>query len=150
MSAAAKAIVELFALIAVQGTVLAVLGFAIVRAGRLRPGWQAAVWLIVLAKFVLPWGPALPWSLADVFVALRMHGGSAAMVVAPQAAVADAPPPSVAWLAIAAVWRVRRGGAGGDRPWPGRPRRAPRASRAGARTGGARRRDAPAAAPGDR
>lgn len=106
MSGAAKATVELFALLAVQGTVLAVLGFAIVRAGRLRPGWQAAVWLIVLAKFVLPWGPALPWSIADVFAALRIHGGGGPLVVAPQAAVAvaAAPSASVAWLAIAVVW----------------------------------------------
>jgi len=54
MTAAAKSLVELFALIAAQGSVLALLGFVIVRGGRLRPGWQAAVWLVVLAKFVIP------------------------------------------------------------------------------------------------
>jgi ABC-2 type transport system permease protein len=75
--ASAKAIVELFALMGVQATVLALLAFIVVRAGRLRPGWQAAVWLVVLAKFVLPWGPALPWSLADLFAALRTGSGEA-------------------------------------------------------------------------
>ena len=49
-----------------QGTVLALVALAICR-GRLRPAWQAAVWLVVLVKFVLPWGPAMPWSLADLF-----------------------------------------------------------------------------------
>ena len=80
MTATAKSIVELLAAMGAQGTVLAVLALVITRAGRLRPGWQAAVWLVVLVKFVLPWGPAMPWSLADLFAALRHHHDGAAPV----------------------------------------------------------------------
>jgi beta-lactamase regulating signal transducer with metallopeptidase domain len=107
MTAGAKSLVELFALMAAQGTVLAVLGFFIVRGGRLRPGWQAAVWLVVLAKFVLPWGPAMPWSLADLFAALRTHADAGAVVVAPgTAAPAAVAAASMWWLVIAAAWLV--------------------------------------------
>ena len=64
------------AMMAVQGTLLALLALVLVRAGELRPAWQAAVWLVVLAKFVLPWGPAMPWSLSDlVALAARGRGG---------------------------------------------------------------------------
>jgi len=104
MIAGARSVVELFALMAAQGTVLALLGFAVVRGGRLRPGWQAAVWLVVLAKFVLPWGPAMPWSLADLFAALRVHHDTGPLIAAPAAAQPAGASPSVAWLVIAAAW----------------------------------------------
>jgi beta-lactamase regulating signal transducer with metallopeptidase domain len=103
MTATAKSVIELFAVMAVQATVLALLAFVVVRAGRLRPGWQAAVWLVVLAKFVLPWGPALPWSLADLFAAFRHHEPGA-MVLAPAAGPAAVPSVSGAWLVLAVAW----------------------------------------------
>jgi beta-lactamase regulating signal transducer with metallopeptidase domain len=111
MSASARSVVELLALMGAQGTVVALLGFLIVRAGRLRPGWQAGVWLVVLIKFVLPWGPALPWSLADLIAALRSHGESAPPVADPAAVLVDAAPgqASVLWLVIAALWLAGAG-----------------------------------------
>lgn len=104
MTAAAKSVVELFAAMGVQGTVLALLALIVVRAGGLRPGWQAAVWLVVLAKFVLPWGPALPWSLADLFAALRFQHDAAPLVLAPPVGAAAAAAPSIGWVVLAAVW----------------------------------------------
>ncbi|HEY0987459.1 MAG TPA: hypothetical protein VGD80_10425, partial [Kofleriaceae bacterium] len=106
MTAAARSAVELFAVLGLQGTVLALLAFAVVRAGALRPGWQAAVWLVVLAKFVLPWGPALPWSLADLFAALRPHHDVAVLKVAPATAAVVAPSASIGWVVLAGVWLV--------------------------------------------
>ena len=76
MIVAAKAMLALLGAMALHGTLLALLAIVLVRAGRLRPAWRAAVWLIVLAKFALPWGPALPWSLADVMAMLRGTGAS--------------------------------------------------------------------------
>jgi beta-lactamase regulating signal transducer with metallopeptidase domain len=104
VTAAAKSAVELVALMGAQATVVALLALVVVRAGRLRPGWQAAVWLVVLAKFVLPWGPALPWSLADLFAALRHHEPSGGIVLAPAAGPAAAPSVSIGWLVLAAAW----------------------------------------------
>jgi beta-lactamase regulating signal transducer with metallopeptidase domain len=107
MTAVAKAVVETLVLMGAQGTVLALLAFVIVRGGRLRPGWQAAVWLVVLVKFVLPWGPALPWSLADLLAALRYHqhdgGGSIAVSALASAA---APSVSIVWLVLAVGWAL--------------------------------------------
>ena len=106
---AAKSVAGALAMMALQGTVLALLAFALVRGGKLRPAWQAAVWLVVLVKFVLPWGPALPFSLADVISSLQ--SGPAA---APQLSIGpvplDAAPsagsiaPAIGWLALVAVW----------------------------------------------
>src|SRR4051794_10567749 len=95
------------ALVGVPGTVLALLAFAVVRFGRLRPGWQAAVWLVVLIKFVLPWGPALPWSLADLLAALRHHpaGGGGFLIGAGTGPIA-APSVSPIWLVLAAGWAL--------------------------------------------
>jgi beta-lactamase regulating signal transducer with metallopeptidase domain len=87
-----------------QGTVLALLAFAVARGGRLRPGWQAAVWLVVLVKFVVPWGPAMPWSLADLFAALRHHDTTGAAVITQAAGRAAASQASVAWLVLAVAW----------------------------------------------
>jgi beta-lactamase regulating signal transducer with metallopeptidase domain len=105
----ARSLVETLAMMGAQGTVLALLAIAVVRAGRLRPGWQAAVWLVVLVKFVLPWGPALPWSIADLFAALRhlFHAAEAADaggVAVPAVAHAAAPHVSVVWPTLAAIW----------------------------------------------
>jgi beta-lactamase regulating signal transducer with metallopeptidase domain len=105
----AKTALATLAMMAVQGTLLALVALLIVRGGRLRPAWQAAVWLVVLVKFVLPWGPALAWSLGDLIASLRGDGGAAAapLVFAPAQAVAPAEAsaaPAIGWLALAAVW----------------------------------------------
>ncbi|HEY6179024.1 MAG TPA: hypothetical protein VIX73_31440, partial [Kofleriaceae bacterium] len=71
MNAGAKALVETLVMMGAQGTLVALIALAIVRGGRLRPAWQAAIWLVVLAKFALPWGPAMRWSLADLLAGLR-------------------------------------------------------------------------------
>ncbi len=101
----AKAVVEVLAMMGIQGSVLALLALVVVRAGRLRPGWQAAVWLVVLAKFVLPWGPTLPWSLSDLLAALRSHdvGGGGASV-APAAGPLASAHASVGWVVLAIAW----------------------------------------------
>lgn len=104
MNAAARTLVEALAMMGVQGTVLTLVALAVVRGGRLRPSWQAAMWLVVLVKFALPWGPAMPWSLADLVAALSHHGegGGAIAVVVVRPAVA----PHVAglWSVAAAFW----------------------------------------------
>src|SRR6185295_7304939 len=95
-------------MMAVQGTVLAAVALLILRGGRLRPAWQAAVWLVVLVKFVLPWGPAMPWSLADLFAGLAGGDGGGPVVVGQPVAVAAAAPvailPAIGWLVLAAAW----------------------------------------------
>lgn len=97
--AIAKAWLAALAMTAAQGTLLALVALAITRAGRLRPAWQAAIWLVVIAKLALPWGPAMPWSLSDVIAALRHHP-----VADPDAwmppALRPLPPPPSAWPAI--------------------------------------------------
>jgi beta-lactamase regulating signal transducer with metallopeptidase domain len=106
MTATARSVVESFALMGAQASVLALIALVVVRAGRLRPGWQAAVWLVVLVKFVLPWGPALPWSFADLVAALRDHDPGAVVVLAPPATTVPAASPSLAWLVLAVAWLV--------------------------------------------
>ncbi|MDX2088959.1 MAG: M56 family metallopeptidase [Kofleriaceae bacterium] len=106
--AAAKGVMATLGMMALQGTLLAVLALVLVRGGRLRPAWQAGIWLVVLAKFVLPWGPAMPWSLADLIATLR--GGEAAgpLLVAPVAgsepAVTASTGPALAWVVLASAW----------------------------------------------
>jgi beta-lactamase regulating signal transducer with metallopeptidase domain len=103
----AKSALASLGMMALQGTILALLAVALVR-GRMRPAWQAAVWLVVLVKFVLPWGPAMPWSLADLIAILRGDAAEGAAIVLPAATgIAPeiaSPTASIAWLALAAVW----------------------------------------------
>ncbi|HEU0030019.1 MAG TPA: M56 family metallopeptidase [Kofleriaceae bacterium] len=103
---AVKAVLETLAMMALQGSIVALVAVALVRGARLRPAWQAGVWLVVLAKFVLPWGPALPFSLADLFAMLRGTPAAAPIVVGAPAATGAAPAASVsgAWLVLAVVW----------------------------------------------
>lgn len=130
--AAAKAAVTTLAMMAAQGSVLAVLAVVLVRAGRLRPSWQAGVWLVVLAKFVLPWGPALPWSFSDLVAYLRHDGGEVAIAFAP---TTSAPAASmsigaaIGWLLLASAW------AGGAIVWLARAIAAHRAAHRDARAG---------------
>ncbi len=104
---AAKTAVETLVLMGAQGTVLALLALLLVRGGRLRPGWQAAVWLVVLVKFVLPWGPALPWSLSDLLAVLRhQHEDAGALTLGSSSAAVAAPSVSAVWLVIASAWAL--------------------------------------------
>jgi beta-lactamase regulating signal transducer with metallopeptidase domain len=108
--AAAKGAMSMLAMMAVQGTLLALLALVLVRGGRLRPAWQAAIWLVVLAKFVLPWGPAMPWSLADLIASLRGGDVAGPIVVAPVVGrapvVAASTGPALAWLVLASAWAL--------------------------------------------
>jgi beta-lactamase regulating signal transducer with metallopeptidase domain len=107
--AAAKAIMVTLGGAAVQGTLIALLAMVLVRAGKLRPSWQAAVWLVVAAKFALPYAPALPFSLADVlalFTQPESAGGGLVIVAMKSSAPAPAPSliPAIGWLALASLW----------------------------------------------
>ncbi|HWO17974.1 MAG TPA: M56 family metallopeptidase [Kofleriaceae bacterium] len=105
----AKTALATLAMMAVQGTLLGLAAFVLVRGGRLRPAWQAAVWLVVLVKFVLPWGPALAWSLADLIAMVRGGGAAAPLPAAVLARPVAAAPagsiaPALGWLLLAAIW----------------------------------------------
>ncbi|MEO6773165.1 MAG: M56 family metallopeptidase [Kofleriaceae bacterium] len=107
---AAKAWLAVLAMMMVQGTVLALVALVVLRAsGKLRPAWQAAIWLVVVVKFALPWGPGLRGSLSDL-VAMLIHRAPA---VAPSTnlppALAPLPPaphlaPAILWLLLGAAW----------------------------------------------
>jgi beta-lactamase regulating signal transducer with metallopeptidase domain len=102
---AAKAGLGMLATMAVHGTLLALIAFVILRGRRMRPAWQAAVWLVVLAKFALPWGPAMPWSLADVLASLQGDPvGGPIVVGAPGSVPVEANLPWVGWLVLAILW----------------------------------------------
>jgi beta-lactamase regulating signal transducer with metallopeptidase domain len=107
---AAKSIIATLAMMALQGTILAVIGIVLVRITKLRPAFAAAVWLVVLAKFALPWGPAMPWSLSDLFAALTgSHGGGGVVIVNAKAAVHTHSPAlgaALGWLVLAFVWSL--------------------------------------------
>ncbi|MDB4953085.1 MAG: peptidase BlaR1, partial [Myxococcales bacterium] len=75
--------------------------------GRARPAWQAGVWLVVLVKFALPWGPAMPWSFSDLITSLTANAGEVGTAV--PAAVAQAAPvphawPAIGWIVLAMIW----------------------------------------------
>ena len=71
---AAKAWLATLAMMTAQGTLLALVALFVTRAGgKLRPAWQAAIWLVVVVKFALPWGPHLRGSLSDLIALLTHH-----------------------------------------------------------------------------
>ncbi|MDB4959636.1 MAG: hypothetical protein JWO36_7205, partial [Myxococcales bacterium] len=72
VGAIAKTWLVTLAMMAVQGTLLTLVALALTR-GRARPAWQAGVWLVVLVKFALPWGPAMPWSFSDLITSLTAN-----------------------------------------------------------------------------
>src|SRR5438094_6368991 len=89
----AKAWLATLGMVALQGTLLALLAIVVTRAiGRSRPAWQAGVWLVVVAKFALPWGPAMPYSLADLFALLSPHHAAAVASGPPALQPLPAPP----------------------------------------------------------
>ncbi|HVK84340.1 MAG TPA: hypothetical protein VM513_09540, partial [Kofleriaceae bacterium] len=108
--ATAKTVVTSLAMMAAQGTLLALVALLVVRGGRLRPSWHAAIWLVVLAKFVLPWGPAMPWSLADLLASLRGTEPGGTLVIVPVAGpprvVAASSGPAIAWIVLASAWAL--------------------------------------------
>ena len=106
--AGAKAAVALLAMMAAQGTLLAAIGLVLAR--HRRPNWQAAVWLVVIVKLALPWGPAMPYSLSDVIELLRgTSSPAAAHLTATQLASAVPAPsapvgPAIAWILLGIAW----------------------------------------------
>jgi beta-lactamase regulating signal transducer with metallopeptidase domain len=100
-----RAFVETLGMMAAQGTLLALVALALTRAGRLRPAWQAAIWLVVLIKLSIPWGPALPWSLSDLVAMLTSHDAPAGSALPP--ALQGPTPgahPSPWWTVLALIW----------------------------------------------
>ncbi len=107
--AAAKLAVSMLAMLAVQGTILALIAFAVLRTARMRPAFGAAVWLVVLAKFALPWGPAMPWSLSDLIAYLRHDQVVTVLTAAPIGAGPEPVVslwPSIGWIVLASVWAL--------------------------------------------
>jgi beta-lactamase regulating signal transducer with metallopeptidase domain len=109
--ALAKTWLATLGMLALQGTLLALVAFAMTRAGRLRPAWQSALWLVVTIKLALPWGPAMPWSLSDLVATLTSTPVSTAPLVITSDLVRVAPAPAAAWpaigwLVLAALWLV--------------------------------------------
>jgi bla regulator protein BlaR1 len=106
VAALAKDWLQTLAMMAAQGAMLAIVAYVLARITRPRPAVEAALWLVVIGKLALPWGPAMPWSLADFIAGMREHDGGAIAV----ASGASAPIPhvsliaSVVWLALAVLW----------------------------------------------
>jgi beta-lactamase regulating signal transducer with metallopeptidase domain len=108
VAALAKAWLATLGVMAGQGTLLVIIALVLTRAGRLRPSWQAAIWLVVALALGLPWRPALPWSLSDMLASLS-DGSDAAVTAAPAAAHATAPVltgTAIAWLLLAFAWAI--------------------------------------------
>jgi beta-lactamase regulating signal transducer with metallopeptidase domain len=67
------------------------------------------VWLVVAAKFALPWIPAMPWSLSDVLALFTSESSGGVVIVAMKSA-GPAPTPSLApaigWLFLATIWML--------------------------------------------
>ena len=105
-AALAKSWFATLGMMAGQGTLLVIAALLLTRAGRLRPAWQAAIWLVVALKLALPWSPAMPWSLSDLLAGLS-DSSEPAIAIAPLASTAAVPMitwSGVAWLMLAFVW----------------------------------------------
>lgn len=102
-----KAFVETLGMMAAQGALLALVALVLTRAGRLRPAWQAAIWLVVVIKLSIPWGPALPWSLSDLVAMFTAHDAAGVSELPPalQGPVA-APHASPVWTVVFAIWAL--------------------------------------------
>lgn len=108
LGALAKAWLATLAYMAGQGTLLALVAFFLARAGKLRPAWAAAIWLVVMIKLALPWGPAMPYSLSDVLAMFSSHETHVApIVITPGTHLVVHPPeawPAVGWIVLASIW----------------------------------------------
>ncbi|NVB84100.1 MAG: M56 family metallopeptidase [Kofleriaceae bacterium] len=104
----AKAWLATIGMMAATGTLLAIAALVLSRVGRLRPAWQAALWLVVTAKLALPWGPAMPWSISDLIAGLSSHQHEAVVTIVHPGTVGPAAIPqawpAVGWLALMLVW----------------------------------------------
>lgn len=110
-STAAGRVLEALATALTHGTVLAALAalVSVTVLRRARPAVRAALWTVVLLKFVLPFGPGARFSLASLAARAEAPVPTAAWVVvapgpvtAPAPTVAAAPP---TWpLAVVALW----------------------------------------------
>jgi beta-lactamase regulating signal transducer with metallopeptidase domain len=106
LAADARELLVALAMIAAHGTLLAVLASVAVRLARPRPSVHAALWLVVVAKFALPWSPALPWSLADLLAMVRAGDGVVTVPALPVDGTPSLAPvaPWLGWLALALIW----------------------------------------------
>src|SRR5512144_2466640 len=108
--AIAKGWMTVVGMTAVQGLLLALVALAITRAWKLRPSWQAAIWLVVIAKLAVPWGPGVHWSLSDLIAGLSHHAEpETAAWVAPALRPLPAAPSAfaaLAWVLLASLWAV--------------------------------------------
>jgi beta-lactamase regulating signal transducer with metallopeptidase domain len=101
---------EILLVTTAHGTVLAAAALILTRTvlRRARPAAIAAVWTVVLVKFLVPFGPALPYSVSDVIEALRAGpptaGGGPITIEAAVAAAPVAPSTPVWILVVLAVW----------------------------------------------
>jgi beta-lactamase regulating signal transducer with metallopeptidase domain len=103
----AKAWLATLGMMAGQGTLLVIAALILTRAGRLRPAWQAAIWLGVALKLALPWSPAMPWSLSDLIASFSDRGADATIALTPVAPTLAAPTlawSGALWLLLAVVW----------------------------------------------
>ncbi|HEY5925832.1 MAG TPA: M56 family metallopeptidase [Kofleriaceae bacterium] len=106
-AALAKSWFATLGMMAGQGTLLVIIALVLTRAGRLRPAWQAAIWLVVAVKLALPWSPAMPWSLSDLLAGLSADSTETAIALAPIATTAAVPMitwSGIAWLMLTFVW----------------------------------------------
>jgi beta-lactamase regulating signal transducer with metallopeptidase domain len=115
---AAKAVAASLGMMAAQGTALAAVAWGTLRLVSHRrgnahhgvaPALHAAIWLVVLVKFALPWGPAMPYSLSDLLDAIVHHGGKAGALPALDGSAkvalsAMSTTAAVGWLALAGFW----------------------------------------------
>ena len=108
--AIAKGWLTVVGMTAVQGLALAFVALAITRAWKLRPSWQAAIWLVVIAKLAVPWGPGVHWSLSDLIAGLSHHAEPEAAVWLPPTLRPLPVEPSafaaLAWVMLAAMWAL--------------------------------------------
>jgi beta-lactamase regulating signal transducer with metallopeptidase domain len=107
----AKSLIVTLGWMAAQGTALALVAYLMTKlVGKLRPAWQAAIWLVVIVKFALPWGPGMRWSLSDLFALLTQSAPPVETVSLPPALAPLPAQPHIItpifWIAIAAIWLV--------------------------------------------
>jgi beta-lactamase regulating signal transducer with metallopeptidase domain len=106
-AALAKEWLATLGMMAGQGTLLVIAALLLTRAGRLRPAWQAAIWLVVALKLALPWSPAMPWSLSDLIASFSQSDAAVPVAVVPAMTTATAPTlawSGLAWLLLALAW----------------------------------------------
>jgi len=95
------------AVVLVHGTALALIAWALSATvlKRAKPALVAALWSVVLVKFALPVGPAMPFSLSDAIAQLFGHApvAEAQPLVAPVGAVGLAPVHALGWIDVLAI-----------------------------------------------